>query len=445
MQSERSAKHPPIPALTGLRFFAALSILLGHSIDTLINVPGLRGYLGWIGIFGMPLFFVLSGFVIHYNYRGLFADRSWFQAAGNFGIARFARLYPLYGLLLLLFIATDNFFQQTNYTPALAWQILARNITLTQSWWYSVYNGLNIIWWLFGLSWSISTEMFFYLFYAVIGFRLVRARSGTTAISLAVAWAIGSFAFFAYAWHSLPALEDWGRSHFESYIPFGTNPNQSFCMWLFYFSPYGRLSEFILGCFVAQAVMVLRDHPVSSYERNLGVALTAFALLGFVVAAALFDGSIRAGDINWYALRLSDNVLCAPAVGLLLFCVARYETGVSRLLGGTLIVAFGDASYSIYLIHATVLRMFVSPPTGVGWLGLAESVMRLIFYVGTVIFISYCLYLFFEAPARSWCRQHLGALFSKLTQVRDRPKFGKTRGVVAEGAGLLQDDPAAAS
>ena len=56
-----------VPGLTGLRFVAAFCVLIAHSVTVLMG--GHEVY--WIkqaSGFGMTLFFVLSGFVIHYNY-----------------------------------------------------------------------------------------------------------------------------------------------------------------------------------------------------------------------------------------------------------------------------------------------------------------------------------------------------------------------------------------
>src|SRR5215469_10492732 len=65
--------HPDdVPGLTGLRFLAAFSVVIAHGFGVLLqghDAPG--GIIYWAtqaSGFGMTLFFVLSGFVIHYNY-----------------------------------------------------------------------------------------------------------------------------------------------------------------------------------------------------------------------------------------------------------------------------------------------------------------------------------------------------------------------------------------
>jgi peptidoglycan/LPS O-acetylase OafA/YrhL len=68
--------RPPIPSLTGLRFIAAFSVLFAHALPKIFPLPEGSVLLNFYTLLesvsaeGMSLFFVLSGFVIHYNYSG---------------------------------------------------------------------------------------------------------------------------------------------------------------------------------------------------------------------------------------------------------------------------------------------------------------------------------------------------------------------------------------
>jgi peptidoglycan/LPS O-acetylase OafA/YrhL len=91
-----------IPALDGLRGLAALTIFVFHygggaqSANPLLHTAGVVARVGWIGV---PLFFVLSGFLISGILWDSFGDPHW---AKKFYIRRMLRIFPLYyGALLL--------------------------------------------------------------------------------------------------------------------------------------------------------------------------------------------------------------------------------------------------------------------------------------------------------------------------------------------------------
>ena len=54
---------------------------------------------------------------------------------------------------------------------------MAYYATLTQSWWYVVYGNKLLIYWIFPLSWSISTEMYFYIAYVAVVFLILHTPS----------------------------------------------------------------------------------------------------------------------------------------------------------------------------------------------------------------------------------------------------------------------------
>jgi peptidoglycan/LPS O-acetylase OafA/YrhL len=86
-----------LPSLTALRFLAAFCIVFAHARTGLPETLG--EIIGYTTLLGMPLFFVLSGFVIHYNYGHLFTDLP-ATALSRFAIARLARIYPLFLVML---------------------------------------------------------------------------------------------------------------------------------------------------------------------------------------------------------------------------------------------------------------------------------------------------------------------------------------------------------
>ena len=101
---QRSARKPALPALTGLRTLLALTILLFHFTPaglTWQRHPWVTVYpLINIGYVFVSFFFLISGFILSYNY----ADRPEPMNAADFWMARMSRLYPVYVLTMLLSI-----------------------------------------------------------------------------------------------------------------------------------------------------------------------------------------------------------------------------------------------------------------------------------------------------------------------------------------------------
>src|SRR5438128_7044986 len=86
-----SAAPVHLKPLTGLRFLAALLVVLYH-VDLASRLP-LSPIVG-IGYVGVSFFFVLSGFILAYTY--LDAHGRLNRSRGAFWGARIARVYPVY-------------------------------------------------------------------------------------------------------------------------------------------------------------------------------------------------------------------------------------------------------------------------------------------------------------------------------------------------------------
>src|SRR6202043_2396132 len=129
-------------------------------------------------MYAMPLFFVLSGFVIHYNYSRLFSTMQTRWAIVEFLGARFARIYPLFIAFFLVGFAVDGVMQWYHEHKLNLLLSMVHFLTLTQSWVYIVLFGDRLL--LdgpFGLSWSLSSEFFFYVTYIVLVLYVARMRS----------------------------------------------------------------------------------------------------------------------------------------------------------------------------------------------------------------------------------------------------------------------------
>ena len=71
----KSPERREIAALTGLRFVAALLVVISH-FPQIVPIDRLHNTLVQQGAAGVTIFFVLSGFVLTYNYAGTFGASS---------------------------------------------------------------------------------------------------------------------------------------------------------------------------------------------------------------------------------------------------------------------------------------------------------------------------------------------------------------------------------
>src|ERR1700737_5255550 len=88
-------RKPALPALTGIRTLLAIFIILFHFTPPHLGLlyPFIdNGYI-FVGVF-----FLISGYVLTYNY----ADRGNTLSKREFWLARIPRLYPVYLFVLLI-------------------------------------------------------------------------------------------------------------------------------------------------------------------------------------------------------------------------------------------------------------------------------------------------------------------------------------------------------
>jgi len=396
-----------LKALHGLRFFAAFCILFSHACSWLANFKDSKAIYSFgdiFTVFGMTLFFVLSGFVIHYNYSRLFSTMRPRWAIVEFLGARFARIYPLFICFFLVGLAVDEVLLWYPDHKLNLLLVLGHYLTLTQSWTYIVlYGDRGLVNGPFGLSWSLSTEFFFYLSYVVLVLHITRLRSFFGLLVTAGAMSVLVLVVFIYARAHREAIDAFGGHYMNDH--FGLSDRSVF-WWFFYYSPYGRVFEFILGCLTAQLYALLAEHPVSPREARWGRILlgSSLAFLGLYALAYHFApfGQVIQALIEFLKL----NFGCAVAIAAVIFCVSRYPSSAFALMLSTpLMVALGDLSYSIYAAHTWTLRIFERPETdfsiGRAW----EAIFRIVLAIALTIILSTATFRLIEVPARSWLRK----------------------------------------
>lgn len=397
----------PIPALTGIRFIAAASIVIGHFCGAMsVEVGGLHVALGNLTIVGMPLFFVLSGFVIHLNYGRLFATHDLWTASTRFVVARVARLMPLFLVLLLAYLYADSVMSRMWHDAAYQ-RMLVPLLTGTFSWLPYRLDTHLLIQSFFGVSWSVSTELFFYLLYPVLGIAIWKVRRIRTVVALNVLLWIGALGILWMLCAHREALEAWGAASIQS-VPEPKNDfANSFYRWFCYVSPYVRILEFTAGVLAAQAYVVFDGVRVSRRAaESLTTGTVLLIVLMFLVMLFAFDPRFSAGPWREFVIFLHMNFYFAIPIAVLLFGVARFETRVGLLLASAPLVFLGEISYSLYLTHSLVDRWFATAPVDASTL---QIVLGLLVKCVLVVALSLGTYRVIEVPGRRFLRGALGA------------------------------------
>src|SRR4029077_4231717 len=318
--AQSAGRRPDVPALTGLRFLAAFSVLLAHGLAaTLANNEPAEGIVLWLmqsSGFGMTLFFVLSGFVIHYNYAALVTEGR-LRGIAAFLWARFARLYPLFLLMMVVYVLASR--RQVAYWTGrpeefnAIFQALPYFLLSIQSWIYKVIDGGSLIEAIRGGSpptWSISTEWFFYFAYPFIAWLIVRARAPAMILLVVGIWCVLWTSFACGLYDRSAQIDAWAVGRFGP-IAGMQNYENSFVLWLLYLSPYLRIGEFVLGAMTAQLYVALQRRDVTRRENSLGGALFWAAALS-VLLVTFVEYSPDVPDT--ILRKMNMNFALAPSV-----------------------------------------------------------------------------------------------------------------------------------
>jgi len=311
-------------ALDSLRGLSALMVILYHAnfSSFLYNLPIVRhSYLF------VDFFFVLSGFIMYYNY-GRLADMTAFR---QFIVMRFFRLYPLHFVLLMVFVGANALYAFIrgigNGTPAESGDTgfdLILNLVLM--------NGLEIRPPSFNTpSWSISTEFWTYMLFGmvVLGFRNVRKGSTMATIFASVC---------------VCAL-------FAVYRRYGEITGLT--LFLFARCIYG----FFLGA--AVCIMVGPKIAAANGRSPIGTALQAIAIVAAISTLTV---------VGFSGFDTLLPVLFAAVIGTF---VIWPQTWLTEALSSRPLLWLGKHSYSIYMVHWFVLVQ-------------VSAVLRVVFHVPVV-------------------------------------------------------------
>jgi peptidoglycan/LPS O-acetylase OafA/YrhL len=375
-------------ALDGVRALAILWVVALHSVIGLVIVLpkelflaelaryGRVSWLRWVvhGDLGVDLFFVLSGYLISSLLLAEQARAGGRLRVGRFYWRRFARLMPVYWLVLVLYCLAGF------HNPRSVWA----NLLYINNYLPSIEQCME---W----AWSLAVEEQFYLVFPL--FLLLMARLPARArLPLLLAILVAALVTRALVIHHH------GCRPFplDSDIPLARAQLD-----LYYTKTHTRFGALVLGVIAAY---LWRDDAVRRRLQSsawISLALTAYAALVIVASVFFHENAPGLPDAVRFAhLAFNQYAFASAAAALLLVVVSRGSSvgrALARLLSTRALYPIAQLSYASYLVHLiaigalyTVLRL--ERPPGAWMLLLYPANLAL------TLLLALVLYLFVERP-----------------------------------------------
>ncbi|WP_181005110.1 acyltransferase family protein [Pseudomonas putida] len=341
--------HARLDSIQVLRAIAALSVVLYHSHFVVnpfppeykINIPFIYSY----GYLGVDLFFAISGFIIYHITNGKTLNTAEFISK------RFFRIYPVYWIFCLLsfYLYTNN---GLHFGPK---EFDIENLLLSMA--IFPLQGSPA----YGVGWSLEHEIIFYVIAALV-IPALKHRGLITILTLL--GAVGLIKEMLTATGAIPKFWD-----------------------------YHLLSPFFLSFAAGMAA-----YRVSVASKTNFATLTAAAIIAVLATALLMNyGSTQARIFARYAMvAISCGLVVASAVAF-----ESTKIHIPAQLKAP-IIAIGNASYSLYLVHWVILinmgRLKYKVAYGVpDW---AAELWRFAL-IAACIAIALAMYKFIEKPLNS--------------------------------------------
>ena len=317
-----------VASLTGIRAVAALLVMATHAAYT--SGKYTHGYVGLVYSrmeIGVPIFFVLSGFLLFRPWVKALAEDRPPPSVARYGWHRVRRIMPAYVATVVIAYLVYHW-RTAGPNPGHTWSGLLRNLTLTQTYtdhyFYAyIHQGLTQMW-------SLAVEVAFYVALPLLTYLLLvvlcrrRWRPGLLLAGL------GVLVLATPGWivlvHTTDLLPDGARLWLPTYLVWFVGGMMLSVLsvvgvrwYAFACLPLAVICYFIASTPIAGAPTT---SPAKTWEA---LAKAAF----YAAIAVLAVAPLALGDRGWYA----------------------------RLLATRPMVWLGEISYEIFLIHLVVMEI----------------------------------------------------------------------------------------
>lgn len=348
-----------IKQLTFTRFIAALIIVLFHYGTLAFPFDkGMLNHFAQNGPFAVSFFFCLSGYILtQVYYQSDFVKINIKQYLSK----RFARIYPVYFLALILTLALGFFIN--NSAPKGSSIIL--QLFALHAWVPGICLEINYP------AWTISVEMFFYLSFP---FLLNFFQKQTNFKLYIIAFTIWLISLIT-------------RIILVAFL------NQSGEVWnqFVFFNPVFHLNAFIFG--MVASIVSKRNFRSFNYAKYFN---------SFILITATFLIFIVNSTDNIF-LPWGHSGLYSPLFVIIILGLHANRNFFIKTISLPIFMFLGEISFGIYILQHPVYLLFEYITKNMT----IEPTTAFYLFLAVLILIASMVYLFIEKPARIWFNQNL--------------------------------------
>jgi len=348
--------------ITFTRFIAALSVVFFHyGMDVFPANTYLHGAVT-AGPIAVNYFYILSGFIMaiaYYKPQQQSSFNKW-----KYWLARFARIYPIYLIALLLIVAAKYKILADDPLS------LPLHLGMLQAWIPGYPITLNTP------GWSLSVEAFFYLCFPFLLLSVYKHGTQRLIILTVILWLVTQALLLSLL-------------NSSEYAP------KSFLHDFIYYNPLMHLNAFIAG-FLTGVFFKSNKFTVSKYNT---IWLVCSVIL--ITVLLIFKPSIE----NIIGIKLAfTNGLIAPAFLLFIVFLAQEKGCITTIFSNKWLVLLGEASFSLYILqkplHGVYDKLIVNKFS-------LSNELHFYIFLCFLILASILSYKYFETPMR----KHINNLY----------------------------------
>lgn len=345
-------------ALTSLRFIAAFGVFLHHFHmlhDSNNHIIKWFSSLLFEGFVGVTFFYILSGFIISFSYKQ-HTLKSKFKTS-DFLFNRIARLYPVH--ILTLFVAIYFYIPSYNYElihlDQFIYNALLMQSAIPDPMYFFSFNGV---------SWSVSTEMFFYIAFIFLV-------------------TLNNKQLFIFACAVLALI---------IYHMTNVADTAKYAGWTYYINPAFRVIDFIVG------MLLFRIYDTGKHAISEGKATILEVASLIILVAAMWYGMRNIG------MKYRYDIFYIIPMSLVVYVFAYGRGAISRAISWKPIVFLGEASFSLYMIHQICIYV-ANKNFEYNLDSMRSTFLFMSATIAVAVGISCLMYRFYERPVNNGLRR----------------------------------------